>query len=300
MEQQLAKICRRLRPLPGARHLVRALQKRYAQRSRGPDARWVTIDDYDGDLKLTITRGSHNGGTIFWNGFHARNEVAALSRLLRPNSVFVDAGAHLGEFTLFAAKRLTQGRVLALEPMEPVFRLLEHNVKQNGLHNVQLGRMALLDRAGALKLYGGFEPPEGAFDDDTVATSFKGYGRTLEIGEAPAITLDEAVKTFELPRVDVIKMDIEGAEILALRGAEQTLKRWRPALILEVSEVLLEQAQSESKELETLLGPLGYSFYQISDFSWAQSLRRRQRFGALAEVRLSRLPKFCNLACIAR
>ncbi len=300
MEQQLAKLCRRLRPLPGARHVVRALQKRYATRTRAPEARWVTIDDYDGDLKLTITRGSHNGGTIFWHGFHSRNEVAALSRLLSPSAVFIDAGAHLGEFTLFAAKRLTEGRVLALEPMEPVFRLLEHNVKQNGLSNVALGRMALLDRAGALTLYGGFAPPEGAFDDDTVATSFSGYGRTIEIGEAPAITLDEAVQTFELPRVDVIKMDIEGAEIRALRGAEQTLKRWRPALILEVSEVLLQQAECQSQELGRILEPLGYRFFRISDHSWGQSLRRRQRYGALSEISLSRLPKFCNLACIAR
>lgn len=300
MEQHLAKLCRRLRPLPGARHVVRALQKRYARRSHAPDARWVTIDDYDGDLKLTVTRSSHNGGTIFWHGYHSRNEVAALSRLLSPSAVFIDAGAHLGEFTLFAAKRLTAGKVLALEPMEPVFRLLEHNVKQNGLSNVQLGRMALLDHAGTQKLYGGFAPPGGDFDDDTVATSFSGYGRTMEIGEAEAITLDQAVETFELPRVDVIKMDIEGAEVRALRGAQKTLERWRPALILEVSEVLLEQAQCESEELGRILEPLGYRFFQISDYSWAQSLRHRQRFGALSGITLSGLPKFCNIACIAR
>src|SRR5262245_3977818 len=100
----LAWISRRTRVLPGARRATWILRKHFARRYRNSAERWATIDDFDGDLKFRLNRASYMGSAIYWGGCNSIDEVSLVRRLVTPDSVFIDVGAHSGEFTLVAAK----------------------------------------------------------------------------------------------------------------------------------------------------------------------------------------------------
>ena len=132
----------------------------------------------------------------------------------QPGDVVIDAGANVGFFALRAAGQVgPTGKVYAFEPNPNAFRLLEHNVRQNGFHWVECVPAALSDRTGEIR-----------FASDSRASS---CGRTLsddesssgETSSVPCTTLDAFVAERGLTRIDLLKMDTEGAEVDIVKGA---------------------------------------------------------------------------------
>src|SRR5579885_1779623 len=136
LDRYLSFMVRRIRPYLATKYstdIIRSLQRFYAQCYADDRSPWTVMCDFDGDLRLKIDRSSFIGSSIYWNGYSSLNELYLLGRLLEPHMVFVDVGANQGEFTLYAAKRLPAGKVLAFEPVEERYRHLIENVKMNGL-----------------------------------------------------------------------------------------------------------------------------------------------------------------------
>ncbi len=155
-------------------------------------------------------------------------EVATLRlmhRLVRPGHVVVDVGANIGYHTLTLSRLVgPNGKVLAFEP-HPVTRArLEANLAANDCHNVNVFPIALSDREGAGKL---FEPTETAAHGQSSLRA-RGEWRAVDCRTAP---LDALLS--DLPRLDLIKIDVEGAEGLVLAGAREILQRFRPHVIIE-------------------------------------------------------------------
>jgi FkbM family methyltransferase len=149
-----------------------------------------------------------------------------LGDLLTPGAVFVDVGANVGYHTIRAAVRVgAGGRVVALEPNPENARLLLLTIRANGFSNIDLVPLALSDRLGAVSFTaylgsnGGFSPD----DLDSLAS-----GRTTVVA---CIPLDD----LRLPRIDVMKVDVEGAEAEVVSGAIETIERCRPAIVMEFS-----------------------------------------------------------------
>lgn len=174
-----------------------------------------------------------------------------LPRIIAPGMTFVDVGANLGYFSLLAAQMVGEtGTVVAIEPGERNCRLLYRSVVRNRLRNVQLHPYAISDRRETLVyLAQGSNGTIAPLDADTGGPA---GGRLV-----PAIPLDDLVAG--LDRVDVIKLDVEGAEARVLRGAAATLARHRPLVVSEFSPLLLEQVSGVSGDvyLSQLLD-LGY------------------------------------------
>ncbi|MFH1442465.1 MAG: FkbM family methyltransferase [Candidatus Micrarchaeota archaeon] len=146
---------------------------------------------------------------LFYKGVFEPEETALLKELVRPGSVFVDVGAHIGYYTLLAAKR--KAKVYAFEPQGGNFSLLKRNVHANGFTNVFLYRKAVSDRGGRkVKLYCNVSNKgnNSIFAKDVVDK----YGEE-EVGTA---TLDGVLGG---KKVDLMKIDVEGAEINVLKGA---------------------------------------------------------------------------------
>jgi FkbM family methyltransferase len=162
---------------------------------------------------------------------------------IRPGDVVVDAGSHLGTFTRFALHRGAR-LVVAFEP-EPV------NIacfKRNFEQEIRDGRVVLIEAAvwetvGELR----FQAPKGMNSGTGAVRTDADDGSFITI---PATTLDATVARLKLDAVDYIKMDIEGSERFALRGARETLTRFAPRMALCVyhkpddPEVLPQTAQS--------------------------------------------------------
>ena len=151
--------------------------------------------------------------TIFCTGEWEPLETALIAEILRPGDVFVDVGANIGYFTLLASRLVgPTGRAIAVEANPRTFKLLEANVRLTGCANVDLRHVAAGEASGFATL---FEREAGNAGGDQV--DFAG-------GSAPgAIPVERLDALVGKQPVRLIKLDIEGAEAKALRGATATL-----------------------------------------------------------------------------
>ena len=154
-------------------------------------------------------------------------------RLLRPGDAFVDVGANVGFFTLLAATLVgPHGKVIAFEPNSDNCDLLRHSLAQNKLNNVRLHQTAVAEAAGQIALSSG-----GADSNARIMRPEELHGLQEHFAHVEAVTLDEALQGES--RIDLIKMDIEGAEPRAWQGMQAVLRNHRPALISEYSPDLI-------------------------------------------------------------
>ncbi len=148
-------------------------------------------------------------------------------RDFEPNGddIVVDAGAFIGAYTLYASKKAL--KVLALEP-SPFRVFLEYNVKLNRLSNVTVLPYALLDSNSPVKFHVDLMGPVGS------SVFNEGEGNRVSI-LVPAITLDTLAERFGIKEINILKMDIEGSECKALKGAQKLLSDRRiDKIVMEV------------------------------------------------------------------
>jgi FkbM family methyltransferase len=154
------------------------------------------------------------------------DKVAALRACLRPGDVFVDVGANKGDFSLLAARVMgATGRVIAVEPEDANAQWIERSVARNKYRNVEVARVALADASGEATLYLG----EKSGWHSLVSTD--GVATTGEV-TVPTQTLDELLAERGVERVDVIKIDVEGAEERVFAGASRTFAGTHPMTLL--------------------------------------------------------------------
>lgn len=150
----------------------------------------------------------------------------------RPGFVVIDIGANIGTYTVPLARLVgPNGRVVAFEPNRPTFACLRQNVRQNRLGNVTLVRAA----AGPESGFAGLVVTEDNFGEVHLAPP-----GGAEAARVAVTTVDEQVASLGLGRVDYIKIDVEGFELAALRGARRTLAA-NPKLLVQ-TEIVPAQA----------------------------------------------------------
>lgn len=210
-------------------------------------------------LRINIYPGNETSHVVFLTGLYEPNEFYWLNSFLKPGMIVVDGGANMGLYTLFAARRVgAKGRVLAIEPSAREFGRLSAHVRMNALGNVRCRNVALGKEVTAADLkvaaeWNAGHNTLGEFGYDGVELN-----RTERVKVVP---LDMLIREQGLGRIDLIKLDIEGAEYDALRGAEDTLRRFRPALLLELAERSLRHQGHDVEEIRNLLDACGYDLY---------------------------------------
>jgi FkbM family methyltransferase len=176
--------------------------------------------------------------------------------LLRPGSTFVDVGANVGYFTLLAGSIVgPTGHVVAFEPNPDLASLVARSLSVNGLHSfTRLIQAAAMSRPGQLefKRFAGHQGSSGFYVTDELAARF--HDR-LERIVVDCTTLDEALADRGL-RIDLIKIDAEGAEPEVIAGAERLLEEQRGM------QVIMEYTPSNRPAVEALLDR-GYRMCQL-------------------------------------
>jgi len=160
----------------------------------------------------------------------------ALHRLLSPGSTFIDVGANIGFFSLLAASRVgSGGRVIAFEPNPSNCELIHRSITANGFEKIiTLHSAAVAEKKG--QLY--FTAP-GIDSNGRVINPAEAAGGAITLSSVEAVALDDVLA--DTNRVDVIKIDVEGAEARVWQGMRQTIQRHRPILAFEFSPILLRQ-----------------------------------------------------------
>ncbi len=212
---------------------------------------------------------------LFVTGCYEPNEFCLLDRILEPGMTFVDLGANMGLYTLFAARKVApKGMVLAIEPSSRDFQRLKRNVEANALPNVRLLQMAVFDRPSEADLLIAAEARSGhntlgAFSYDTPLA--KKERVRLE-------RLDDIIQQEGFEGLDVIKLDIEGAEYSALQGATQTLERFGPIVLMELSDRSLQHQGHTSSQVWEFLCHSGYQLFGFDEHTGLPVPARRKPF----------------------
>lgn len=226
----LRSLTTRLRQVPGAVIAMEPLRKRFAQRARS-----LVVNDFDGDLRFELDLNGHMGSQIFWYGSYSRHQLRLMNRILRPGMTVMDVGANAGEVTLFAAKRVgPAGRVFSFEPLDAMADRLSLNVAMNHLEQVEVVRLGLSDFDGEVPIYSAAETFHDGTRHEGLGTIYAAGPRTEELQRITLTTADGWASANELDRLDVMKIDVEGAELPVIRGAIGLIEEHRPWLFLEV------------------------------------------------------------------
>lgn len=187
----------------------------------------------------------------------------AISGGLSQGAVFFDVGAHIGYDTLKAAVVVGDaGRVVAFEPNPGTVAQLRSNVEASGAGNVIVQAIACTDSETTLTLF------DSTLGGNSGATSLarENAGPLTRSYTVRGRPIDDVVKELRLERLDVLKADVEGAELIVLRGAAGTLRRFHPKLILEVVPRQLANMGTSVNELEAFVRSLGYTTSRTVDY----------------------------------
>ncbi len=193
-------------------------------------------------------------------------ELFLLNRLVRVGDVCLDVGAAGGAHLLIMARRVgDSGSVLGVEPRPASLRALRRLVNLTGVADrVRLTAVALADRVGAQRLRVPVVPTRAHFrgsrQDFTEVAAFAGLpAREIEVRTT---TLDELVAAEGLDRVDVLKCDVEGAELLVLAGATDVLARLRPIVIMEADDEHQRRFDATAQDVLDAVTAHGYRVYR--------------------------------------
>lgn len=221
----------------------------------GSTLRWLARRYREGSI-VTIKTGylaghrwmrRHRHVNAYWVGNYELPIQKCLTRELKPGDVFYDIGANAGFFSLLGSKCVGQkGHVFAFEPLPENIETLKSQLEVNHIANCAVVEAAVSDSVGTVGLCQG---PH---------SSMAYIGRKGNDGEdsivVKTLTLDEFASTERPP--NFIKIDIEGAEILALRGAGALLKSAnRPKLLIEL------HGEDVAREARGILEKAGYCLY---------------------------------------
>ena len=235
----------------------RKLHWRAVQAAARVDYRAPVIAKLGNGMKCQVPWIDHAGRAIYETGWYEPDTVFAFQAILKSGDTFLDIGASFGQYTLLASKIIGDaGRVFAFEPDPVSFSWLAGNVRRNHLKNATLESIALGEQNDTLDLYVG--SPEN-LGTTSLRKQYNFSGRSVKV---PVRTLDEYCATQGITSVSAIKLDVEGAELLVLRGAERVLAS-RPTLIVEFEESNQRRFAFSCDDLQRFLTMRGYELYTI-------------------------------------
>jgi len=207
--------------------LPRVWRRRLAARLRPWLLRQGVYRARCGEVNLALDFREHSALNFYAEGLIERPLRRVFLACLRPGMTVADVGSNMGYFALLAARRVGEsGRVVAFEPVPANREFMTRNLALNpGIRNLTIEPLAVGDACGSMNLRLGWH-------EGNASLLSGARGTTTERIEVETTTLDAYCQAREIPRVDVIKMDIEGAEVLAIEGMADGLRQGRYGAML--------------------------------------------------------------------
>jgi FkbM family methyltransferase len=190
-----------------------------------------------------------------------RAELRFVERLLRPGMTVLDIGAHHGLYTLLCSKRVgRKGQVIAFEASPRECRRLAKHVRINGCRNVRIEPHAVGSESGSADLY----VVNGSCNWGNSLRAPVVFESTFKI-PVQVCPVDDVLLELGISRVDFIKLDVEGAELSALKGTARLLRGVaRPAILVEVQDIRTQPWGYPSRAIVEYLTRAGYRWFELN------------------------------------
>ena len=204
---------------------------------------------------------------MFWafvdGDYYEKNVSHWLTKILlcSKNRVFYDIGANYGYYCLKLAD--SARHIYAFEPISQTNNILFKNILRNNLNNISVYKLGLSDTRSSMEM----NVYSSSGNNSLFSRDLPKYSSIRLIGREviDLVTLDSLFQDERLSPPDLIKIDIEGGELYALKGASEIIKKYQPALLLEYSEPLLKAAGYTKNDLLTELKRYNYIIYGLSE-----------------------------------
>jgi FkbM family methyltransferase len=233
---------------------------------------------------LYLAQGDQGMSGALALGLYEKFEADLLRSILLPGMVVANIGANLGYYALIASKHVGEaGKILAFEPEPRIFSILEKNI--GGLKNVELRKEAISDKAGEITLY----LSELSMRENTIVPVTY-MSKSVQV---KTITLDSFID-----HVDVVIMDIEGAEPFAFAGMKRILGD-DIILLFELNPRLMRVGGNEPLATLEMLDTHGFQIYDIDAHEGKLSKIKREDFTSFVESLTSKVT-LANLYCVKK
>jgi FkbM family methyltransferase len=208
----------------------------------------------DLDLRQGVER------EFYFKGYHYERDLQlSIDAFVQPGDTFIDVGANIGFVLLHAANRVgPHGRVIANEPQPQCCARIAKTLEANRIAHCELHNVGLSDRSGSLTL----TLPGGVSALGTFAWHEAASGSAADCIEADVLRGDDLVGERIVGEL-MIKLDVEGFELFAIRGFENTIKRYRPVIFTENQPTNLRRAGVEPSDLLDHFLERGYRGYLV-------------------------------------
>jgi FkbM family methyltransferase len=220
----------------------------------------VIIADYDKTLKIKLSLRDWIQQQIYFFEFYDERGIRYIKSQLMEGDIFIDVGSNIGAYSLIAAKLVgDKGQVIAFEPVHQVRNRLIENSALNQLRQLRVEPLAVFDKNTELMLHISSQENFGM-------SSMHAHDEVSGLTQlAQTVRLDDYVNKHFMNKIDMIKLDIEGAELFALNGMKSTLKRLKPLVLIEISSDVLEGTDLRADQIYAFFDDLDYSPYSINE-----------------------------------
>lgn len=197
---------------------------------------------------------------IFINGIYEEDTFRFLKLMVPQNALFLDLGANIGSISIPLCKSRTDVKVFGVEASPWVMRYLAANIRDNGLESrISTHNYALFDKDNVTLP---FHSPKAFFGQGSLSVA----SRTEDCIEVEGVRLDTLLQRNDVQKVDFLKIDIEGFEYFAFKGAEKLLSSSNaPDILFEFADWCEKRAGIDPGSSQQYLMDQGYKIYQLID-----------------------------------
>ncbi len=212
-------------------------------------------------IRLEVDLASAIGRDLYFHGSHERELVAFLRHVLHPGMSVIDAGANVGEISLIASRLVGEsGRVYSFEVSPKTLPRLRRNIALNRAQNIEVVEAAVCGADGRLTFYLGQGVDSGS---SSLSEPHDYQGDHLAV---PGMRLDTFARSRPISQIDLIKLDIEGAELEALRGSEALLRgKVPPIVVFEYHEQVSSRAGWTIDDVRVHLDSFGFELRSLKE-----------------------------------
>lgn len=198
---------------------------------------------------------------------YSLEDLFLLNLDLRDKTIY-DIGAHIGLVTMFFSKASGyNGKVISFEPNPQSYSYIKRNVELNKISNVQIFNIGLGEKKDRkILVFNPYFSGTGSMDEN-IQKDMKSKDNIIKALEVELDSLDSLIKAKNLPKPDMLKLDVEGMEYFVLLGMKKTLSKGTPSLFIEVQGDTNENKIANSKRILELLDSYQFSFFHVESKS---------------------------------